>query len=78
MNYTNNQQCLKLEIKQNFLKFFKMQDISDLAAQKLKEIKKKPGETIWVYDKRLKYLLSQIPYAIDKNLFVQWCIAGLL
>ena len=36
MNYTNNQQCSKEDIKQSFLKFFKTQDNSHLTSQKLK------------------------------------------
>jgi hypothetical protein len=78
MNYTDNQQHSKSEIKKNFLTFFKTQDISHLVAQKLKEIKQNPGKTICEYDKRFKYLLSQIPYAINEKLLVQWYVAGLL
>jgi hypothetical protein len=78
MNYTDNQQCSKEDIKKIFLKFFKTQDNSHLEAQKLKEIKQNLGETVWEYDKRFKYLLSQIPYAIDEKLLVQWYVAGLL
>jgi hypothetical protein len=33
MNFTDSQQCLKEEIKQNFLTFFKMQDISHVEQQ---------------------------------------------
>jgi hypothetical protein len=43
MNYTDNQQCSKDDIKESFLKFFKNQDNSHLEAQKLKEIKKNTG-----------------------------------
>jgi hypothetical protein len=46
MNYTDNQQCSKSDIKKNFLTFFKTQDISHLVAQKLKEIKQNLGETV--------------------------------
>ena len=37
-----------------------------------------PGEIVWEYDKRCKYLLSQIPYNIDANILVQWYVVGLL
>lgn len=30
------------------------------------------------YDKRLKDLLSQIPYEVDENLLVQWFVTELL
>jgi hypothetical protein len=36
--------------------------------QKLKEIKQNPGESVRRYDKRFKYVLSQVPYEIDKRL----------
>jgi hypothetical protein len=45
---------------------------------KAKEIKQMLGESIREYDKRFKYLLSQIPYMIDKELLVQWFVVGLL
>jgi uncharacterized membrane protein YjdF len=54
------------------------QDISHLAAQKLKEIKQNLGETIHEYDKIFKYILSQIPYVIEEKLLVQWYVVGLL
>ena len=60
MNFTENQARSKDEIKTNFLAFFKKKDVAHLAAQKLKDIKKVPGETICEYDKRFKYLLGQI------------------
>jgi hypothetical protein len=78
MNYTENQTRSKEEIKNSFLTFFKIQDITHLAAQKLKEIKQRPGELVREYDKRFKYLLSQIPMTIDQNLLVQWYVVGLL
>jgi hypothetical protein len=78
MNFMDNQTCTKNEIKLNFLSFFKTQDISHLATQKLKEIKQNPGETIHEYDKRFKYLLSQILYEIDEKLLVQWYATRLL
>jgi hypothetical protein len=46
MNFTDNQTRMKNEIKQNFLSFFKTQDIIHLAAQKLKEIKQNLGESV--------------------------------
>jgi hypothetical protein len=60
MNYTEKKTRSKEEIKNSFLTFFKIQDITHLAAQKLKEIKQRPGESVREYDKRFKYLLSQI------------------
>ena len=78
MNFIENQARRKDEIKENFLAFFKTEDVTHLAAQKLKDIEKIPRETVWEYDKIFKDLLSQIPYNIDSNLLVQWYIAGLL
>jgi len=39
MNYTKNQNKKKLDIKYIFLLVFKVQDVTHLVAQKLKEIK---------------------------------------
>ena len=78
MNFTENQERTKDEIKTNFLAFFKTEYVAHLAAQKLKDIKQILGEIIREYDKRFKDLLSQIPYNTDNNLLVQWYIAGLL
>jgi len=78
MNYMKNQTHSKEEIKKIFLTFFKIQNITHMAAQKLKEIKQRPGEPIREYDKRFKDLLSQISMTIDQNLLVQWYVVGLL
>ena len=78
MNFMENQTRTKTEIETNFLAFFKIEDVAHLAAQKLKDIKQVPGESIWEYDKRFKDLLSQIPLNIDANILVQWYIVGLL
>ena len=78
MNYTKKQTRSKEEIKDNFLTFFKIQDITHLAAQKLKEIKQILGELVREYYKRFKDLLSQIPMMIDHKLLVQWYVTGLL
>jgi hypothetical protein len=61
-----------------FLSFFKVQYVTHLAAQKLKEIKKQLGELVHEYDKRFKDLLRQIPSTIDQSLLVQWYVAELL
>ena len=78
MNFIENQARTKDEIKTNFLAFFKTKDVAHLATQKLKDIKQIPREIVWEYDKRFKYLFSQILYNIDSNLLVKWYIAGLL
>jgi len=78
MNYTNNQVQTKGQIKSEFLAFFKTQEGSHLAAQKLKDIKHKHGESIRAYDRWLKDTLSLIPYTIDEKILVQWFVAGLL
>jgi hypothetical protein len=78
MNYTENQNWSKSDIKNNFLSFFKVQDVAHLAAHKLKEIKQRPGESVREYDKIFKDLLSQIPSTIDQDLLVQWYVVGLL
>ena len=78
MNFTESQNRSKAEIKASFLTFFKMEDVTHLAAQKLKDNKQRPGESVRKYDKRFKDLLSQIPAIIDANLLVQWYVAGLL
>ena len=67
MNFIENQDRTKDEIKTNFLSFFKTKDVTHLDAQKLKDIKQVPRETVREYDKRFKDLLSQIPYNIDAN-----------
>ena len=36
-----------------------------------------PGETVRDYDKRWKYLLSQLDYVIDEQYLIQWFLAGL-
>ena len=58
MNCIESQNRSKTEIKANFLAFFKMEDVAHLAAQKLKDIKQRPGESVREYDKRFKDLLS--------------------
>lgn len=78
MNFTKSQNISKAKIKENFLAFFKTEDVAQLDAQKLKDIKQLSGESIQEYDKRFKDLLSQIPSNIDVNLLVQWYVAGLL
>ena len=78
MNFTESQNRSKDEIKANFLAFFKTEDVAHLAAQKLKDIEQRLGESVREYDKRFKDLLSQIPSNIDANLLVQWYVAGLL
>jgi len=45
-NYTNNQVRTKGQIKSEFLVFFKTQEGSHLAVQKLKDIKQKHRESI--------------------------------
>jgi hypothetical protein len=65
MNYTKKKNCSKPKIKNSFLTFFKIQDITHLVAQNLKEIKKMLGESVREYDKRFKGLLSQIPTMIN-------------
>jgi hypothetical protein len=54
MNFTENQNRSKSEIKNSFLTFFKVQDVTHLAAQKLKEIKQRPGESVREYEKDSK------------------------
>ena len=69
---------MKGQIQAEFLAFFKTQEGLHLAAQKLKDIKQKHGESIRAYDRRLKDTLSLIPYVIEERLLVQWFVAGLL
>ena len=78
MNFTSNHIRTKGQTKAEFMAFFKTQEGSHLAAQKLKDIKQKHGELIRAYDRRLKDTLSLIPYAIEERLLVQWFVAGLL
>ena len=78
MNFIESQNKSKAKIKANFLTFFKMEDVAHLAAQKLKDIKQRPGESVREYDKRFKDLLIQILANIDANLLVQWYVVGLL
>lgn len=78
MNFTSTYIRTKGQIKAEFMAFFKMQEGSHLAAQKLKDIKQKHDESIRAYDQRLKDTLSLIPYPIKERLLVQWFVAGLL
>ena len=45
--------------------------------KKLKSTVQKPAKIIRDYDKRWKYLLSQIDYVIDDQLLIQWFLTGL-
>ena len=67
----------KSEVKAQFLSFFKTLDTKHLAAKKLKTTSQKLGETVRDYDKRWKYLLSQLDYVIDEKLLIQWFLVGL-
>ena len=78
MNFTNNHIQTKGHIKAEFMAFFKTQEGSHLAAQKLKDIKQKHGESIRMYDRWLKDIVSMIPYVIEERLLVQWFVARLL
>ena len=78
MDFTKNEVRTKDEIKSNFLAFFKTEDVTHLAAQKVKDMKHVPGEIIREYNKRIKDLLSHIPYNIDANILVQWYVGGFL
>ena len=60
MNFIENQERTKDEIKTNFIAFFKIENVTHLAAQKLKDIKQIPREIVREYDKRFKDLLNQI------------------
>ena len=77
-NFIESQNRSKAETKASFLTFLKMEDVAHLAAQKLKDIKQRPGKSVREYDKRFKDLLSQILEIIDANLLVQWYVASLL
>lgn len=46
MNFIENQNRSKAEIIENFLAFFKIEDITHLDAQKVKDIKQLLGESI--------------------------------
>ena len=78
INFNENQSKSKNVIKQNFLTFFRMKDTRHITTQKLKETKHLLGESVREYNKCFKYLLSKINYTIDKQLLVQWFMAGLL
>ena len=75
MTYTERTpNASKVEIKQQFLSFFKTPD----AKQKNSILQfRKPRETIQDYDKRWKDLLSKIDYVIDEQLLIQWFLVGL-
>ena len=68
----------KAQIKQQCMLFFKTPYEKHLATKKLKTIAQKLTETVQEYDKRFKYLLIQLEYNIDKQLLIQWFLAGLL
>ena len=78
MNFNGNQSKFKNAIRQNFLTFFKTQDVKHLATQKLKERRKMLRELVREYDERFKDLLIHILYRIEEQLQVQWFVAGLL
>ena len=67
----------KVEVKAQFLSFLKTSDEKHLAAKKLKTTSQKLGEIVYDYNKRWKYLLSQLDYVIDEQLLIQWFLAGL-
>ena len=78
MNYIKRTpQVSKADIKPQFISFFKTPDAKHLAAKKLKTTSQKPTKSIREYDKRWKYLLSQLDYVIDEQLLIQWFLAGL-
>ena len=78
MNFLERQpRATKVEIKEQFLSFFKTLDAKHLAAKKLKTTSQKPGETVRDYDKHWKYLLSQLDYVIDEQLLIHWFLLGL-
>jgi hypothetical protein len=54
MNYTKNQNQSKSDINNKFLSLFKFQDVAHLVAQKLKEIKQRPRESVVNMKKYLK------------------------
>ena len=66
MKFAENKKRSKSEIQQSFLTFFRTQDVKHLVAQELKEIKQTPGESTREYTKRVKDLVTQIPYTIDE------------
>ena len=70
-------QASKADIKAQFLYFFKTPDAKHMVAKKLKTTSQKPGESVQEYDKRWKYLLSQLDYVIDEQLLIQWFLVGL-
>ena len=72
-----NPQASKADIKAQFLSFFKNTDAKHLEAKKLETTSQKLAESIWEYDKRWKYLLSQLDYVIDEKLLIQWFLACL-
>ena len=78
MTYTERTpNASKVEIKQQFLSFFKTPYAKHLAANKIRTTIQKPTETVRDYEKRWKDLLSQIDYVIDEQLLIQWFRAGL-
>ena len=50
--------CMKAQIKQQFMSFFKTPYTSHLKTKKLKTTVQKPTETVQEFDKRFKDLLS--------------------
>ena len=67
----------KVEVKAQFLSFFKTPNAKHLAAKKLKTTSQKSGETVHDYNKCSKELLNQLDYVIDEQLLIQWFLAGL-
>ena len=67
----------KVEIKAQFLSFFKTPDAKHLVAKKLKTTSQKPAESIYEYNKCWKDILSKLDYVIDEQLLIQWFLAGL-
>ena len=78
MTFSERQpRATKAKIKAQFLSFFKTPDEKHIIAKKLKTTSQTPGETVCDYDKRWKYLLSQLYYVIDEQLLIQWFLASL-
>ena len=78
INFSKRQpRVTKVEIKAQFLSFFKTPNAKHLAVKKLKTTSQKPGETVRDYYKRWKDLLSQLYYVIYEQLLIQCFLAGL-
>ena len=77
INFLEEDPKSKQQKKDNSLEFFKVNDTKHMAGHKLKQIKKRIGESIREYDSRFKYIMIRMPSKLDPSLVIKVFINGL-